>query len=240
MTDLTDVPKITVLYDNRAAVKGLRFGWGFSALIEYADSVILFDTADNADYLSENLKALEIDIERINALVISHDHWDHNGGIKALAARKAPLNCFVGKGVSDGLRRGLREMGFVVNDVTGAAKVAEGIYTGPEFEKSEPPEIPLCVKTNGGMYIVTGCAHPGIYEISSRLKKDLNSEIRLIVGGFHLKDFADFETTVNRVKILGVKYAAPCHCSGKNAIVYFKKVFGDDFIDVGSGTVINI
>ena len=72
--------KITIVYDNCLNERGLKTGWGFSALIEINHtSPILFDTGDDGVALLYNMEQLGIAPERIGTIVISHAHGDHTG-----------------------------------------------------------------------------------------------------------------------------------------------------------------
>ena len=74
--------KITIVYDNCTVKAGLKTGWGFSSLIETDDAPpILFDTGADGTALLHNMKQLGIDPARIGAIVISHHHYDHTGGL---------------------------------------------------------------------------------------------------------------------------------------------------------------
>lgn len=42
---------------------------------------ILYDTGPSGELLLHNLKALNLDISSIDAIVMSHGHWDHFGGL---------------------------------------------------------------------------------------------------------------------------------------------------------------
>ena len=72
--------KIIIVYDNEANAS-LKSGWGFSCLIETKEK-ILFDTGDSGENLIYNLRQLNIKPENIAAVVISHNHWNHTGGLK--------------------------------------------------------------------------------------------------------------------------------------------------------------
>jgi glyoxylase-like metal-dependent hydrolase (beta-lactamase superfamily II) len=78
---------ITVLYDNVAATAGTEADWGFSCFVEMGGGSVLFDTGANPEVLRANINALQVDLSRINAVVFSHEHKDHTGGIEALGAR---------------------------------------------------------------------------------------------------------------------------------------------------------
>jgi len=72
--------KITIVYDNEASAD-LKSGWGFSCLIEGKER-LLFDTGNSGKKLIYNMKQLNIVPETIDKVVISHNHWDHTGGLK--------------------------------------------------------------------------------------------------------------------------------------------------------------
>ena len=76
--------RITNLYDAFGASSPLQQDWGFAALIEYGGRRILFDTGNDAAIFEHNLKALGIDLRRLDAVVISHRHGDHTTGLKYL------------------------------------------------------------------------------------------------------------------------------------------------------------
>ncbi|MFA5101478.1 MAG: MBL fold metallo-hydrolase, partial [Candidatus Omnitrophota bacterium] len=76
---------IKVLYDKNTTNKKLHTGWGVSFLI---DDTILFDTGEKGESLLENMRSLGVDINKIEAVVLSHDHWDHTGGLWDLLKMK--------------------------------------------------------------------------------------------------------------------------------------------------------
>jgi len=70
---------ITVLVDNRAQ-SGLESEHGLSLWIETPEKRILFDTGQNGA-LEKNAAKLKIDISTADAIVLSHGHYDHCGGL---------------------------------------------------------------------------------------------------------------------------------------------------------------
>ena len=71
--------RVTVLYDNYIHAEGTRADWGFSCLVEGMEKTILFDTGTRPDVLWHNIGKLNIDISRIEQIVLSHEHGDHTG-----------------------------------------------------------------------------------------------------------------------------------------------------------------
>jgi beta-lactamase superfamily II metal-dependent hydrolase len=77
---------LTVVYDNRATDSRLGTAWGFACLIETEAMTILFDTGGDGQLLMNNLVILGIDPQAIDAVVLSHVHSDHTGGLERLLA----------------------------------------------------------------------------------------------------------------------------------------------------------
>ncbi len=63
---------------------------GLAFLIETEAGCVLFDTGQSGTVLLHNLELLDVDPVTINALAISHAHYDHTGGLPALLERVHP------------------------------------------------------------------------------------------------------------------------------------------------------
>lgn len=78
---------ITTLVENSVAQsgRGLLGEHGLSFYIEAGDRRILFDTGQNLA-ISNNARVLGINLERLDAVVLSHGHYDHSGGLQSILA----------------------------------------------------------------------------------------------------------------------------------------------------------
>ena len=84
-------PKLTCLVDNTVGHGKRLWGeHGLAFLIETEAGRVLFDAGQSGTVLLHNLKALEIQPETIDALAISHSHYDHTGGLSALLEQTRP------------------------------------------------------------------------------------------------------------------------------------------------------
>jgi 7,8-dihydropterin-6-yl-methyl-4-(beta-D-ribofuranosyl)aminobenzene 5'-phosphate synthase len=72
--------KIITLIDNLVYTNKLVAEHGLSMYIETANLKILFDTGQSGLFL-QNAKTLGIAVEEIDAVVLSHGHYDHTGGL---------------------------------------------------------------------------------------------------------------------------------------------------------------
>jgi 7,8-dihydropterin-6-yl-methyl-4-(beta-D-ribofuranosyl)aminobenzene 5'-phosphate synthase len=89
--------RVTILYDAFGQPSSLQKDWGFAALIEYDGKRILFDTGNNADTFGHNVKALKIDLKRLDFVVISHRHGDHTSGLNYLFTVNPGVRIYVPK-----------------------------------------------------------------------------------------------------------------------------------------------
>jgi 7,8-dihydropterin-6-yl-methyl-4-(beta-D-ribofuranosyl)aminobenzene 5'-phosphate synthase len=74
--------KVTILYDAFGESAELTKDWGFSALVEHNGKRILFDTGNNAAIFEHNVKALRVNLTKLDFVVISHRHADHTTGLR--------------------------------------------------------------------------------------------------------------------------------------------------------------
>lgn len=72
--------KITILTENLVRKRNLLAEHGLSLWIEDGTEKKLFDTGQTDVYL-HNAKALNIDLTEAHAIVLSHGHYDHGGGL---------------------------------------------------------------------------------------------------------------------------------------------------------------
>jgi 7,8-dihydropterin-6-yl-methyl-4-(beta-D-ribofuranosyl)aminobenzene 5'-phosphate synthase len=83
--------KLTCLVDN--SVQPLSGFWGehgVAYLIEAGGRRVLFDTGQSGTVLEHNLNLLNISPSTIDALAVSHAHYDHTGGLPALLPHLRP------------------------------------------------------------------------------------------------------------------------------------------------------
>ncbi|MDD5222608.1 MAG: MBL fold metallo-hydrolase [bacterium] len=91
-------PKITILVENCAGQATLLLGeHGFSALVETDGYRLLFDTGlGNA--ILHNVEALGINLSGINAVALSHGHYDHTGGLPQVLPKTGRVPVYLGAG----------------------------------------------------------------------------------------------------------------------------------------------
>ena len=72
--------KIINLVENNSGDNGCLFEHGLSFYLETDKHKILMDTGAS-DAIIANAKILNIELNRVDTVVLSHGHYDHSGGI---------------------------------------------------------------------------------------------------------------------------------------------------------------
>jgi len=247
--------KIKILFNNEAINRKFSLGWGFACLV---DNRILFDTGESTEYLLNNMKKMNIDIGKIELVVISHDHWDHTGGLWEILKMRKELKVYVCPHFSQQSKERVKNLQGELIEAHKFIEVSKDIFVTGEMLGVHGikyiPEQALAIKTKNGITIITGCAHPGIVRMVQEVKKKFHKEqlypptknsgvgVYLVFGGFHLmhEDKRLVEVIVERFKKMGVKKVGPTHCSGKEAEEIFRERYKNNFIRIAAGQTIEI
>ena len=232
---------ITVVYDNNPSKKGLETSWGFSCRITGPEKNILFDTGGDGSLLLKNMSKLGIDPNTIELVVLSHEHWDHIGGMEMLLKKNSKVSVFMPESFPKEFKQKVSFLGAEIIETLPPCQICRGVYSTGQLGTSIK-EQGLIIRTDRGLILITGCAHPGIVKMVQRAKEIFNEQILFVMGGFHLNaaSKSQIEEIIKAFKDFGVKYAAPCHCTGDNARALFAEKFGEKYVDVGVGRVIAI
>lgn len=153
--------KITVVVENTAHGIATLGEHGLSYWLDWADRTILFDTGQGGA-LSSNLRQMQLPLESVDTIVLSHGHFDHTGGLAdalaggqsvrvmlhpdALAEKYARNRDGTSReiGMPLSAREALKRPGVKVRAAEGPAFVADGLNaTGKvplanDFEKPSP------------------------------------------------------------------------------------------------------
>ncbi len=217
--------KLRIVYDNEAK-EGLESDWGFSCLIE-AEKRILFDTGASGEILSRNMQRLGIRREDIEIIALSHEHWDHIGGLDAVLHQNVAV--YVPGSFTKGTKRGIEEKAAAVIEVSGPADIVPGIHTTGELGIGiKEQSLVLETKESEGVVVLTGCAHPGLENILDAAK--FFGELYGAIGGFHGFD------KLKRLEEL--KMIVPCHCTVRKAEIM--RMYPGKAVRCGAGEIIEV
>ena len=227
--------RATITFNNVPFDRRLQPEWGFSVYIEGFPQKILFDTGADGKILLSNMRLLGIDPKSIGLLFFSHSHWDHTGGAEAFLKENPDVSIYVLSSFAS-MFRDYRE---VISDEP--QRLLGGVLsTGKMGITIE--EQSLLVNTAKGWVIFTGCSHPNVADIVERAKEVTKGGIHLVMGGFHLPGYEEpvIKGIIRRFRQAGVEKVAPSHCTGEPAFRLFKEEYGEDYLETGVGSVIEI
>jgi len=232
---------ITVIYDNNPFEQGLETAWGFSCLITGAERTILFDTGGDGTILLENMTKLGIEPNSVELVVLSHEHWDHVGGMEMFLDKNHDVNVYLPVSFPQDFKEMVTTSGAEVIEINGPGQICPGVYSTGQLGTSIK-EQGLIIRTDKGLILITGCAHPGIVEMIQRTKEIFDEPILFVMGGFHLSAASNrrIEEIIGAFKSFEVEYASPCHCSGDKARALFAEQYGEKYLDLGAGRAVAI
>jgi len=75
--------KVTTLSTMLTEFRGVG-EWGYAALVEADGRRILFDTGMRPNTVLENAAELGLDLRTVDTVILSHNHFDHTGGLVTL------------------------------------------------------------------------------------------------------------------------------------------------------------
>jgi 7,8-dihydropterin-6-yl-methyl-4-(beta-D-ribofuranosyl)aminobenzene 5'-phosphate synthase len=233
--------KITEVFDNVPFDLRLGNEWGFSALVEYGDRTLLFDTGSNGTLLLENMQILGIDPQTIEVIVLSHIHDDHVNGLQSLLDLGITPVVYVPESFPTSFKDNVRNYTQLV-EVDAAVEIFHGVYSSGQLTTGTPYEQGLIVSSREGLVFITGCAHPNIDLMVERVGELIQEDIFLVMGGFHLMDSGDSRVrdVIAGMRENGVLRMMPVHCTGDTAVGIFRTQLGGDFYEGGAGRIIEI
>lgn len=196
--------KLTVLYDNEA-LEGFRKGWGFSCLIEHVGKKILFDTGWDGRKLIYNMKKAGINKGDLDVIALSHNHWDHIGGLTRVL--HPGVEVYVPMSFSKRLKKEISKE-VLLHEVEGPVRIMEGIHLTGELGAAVKEQA-MAVDMGKGLLVITGCAHPGLDVLMDAA--NIFGRVTGVMGGFH--DFDEIDS------LGGLDMIVPCHCTKRKELI---------------------
>ncbi len=262
------------LVENICEKDGFKKAIGVSYLIRTDNATILFDTGWDEDSVMcafrYNLEKLGIDIGEIDAIVISHNHDDHQNAWKWISDETfldsenqsilPRIKIFVPDSIPD-----LKIKALFSRD---PVKIDEGVYTtgvirAPLFFMATREQSLLINVKDKGIVVVTGCGHQSAEKLLERCETLTGIPIYGILGGLHLPVYGDSEKYMGYVvtgklpwdpltlsfvdkKIEFIKkqniklIGISTHDSSNKTIQEFKKAFAEEYKDLKIGEWITV
>lgn len=233
--------EIKIVFDNYSCNEALETSWGFACVITGLEETILFDTGSDGKILLNNMGKMNIDPATIQAVVLSHSHWDHVGGLDALLEKNSRVRIYPLRSFPNEIKDKITSTGATLIEIQEPVSVCKDVYTTGEMG-TKIREQSLVIKSAKGLIVITGCAHPGVVEIVRKAKDLFQQDVHLVLGGFHLKDMNEkaIKDILSDFRKLAVHSAGPSHCTGDLAMELFERDFQEHYIKLGVGKILKI
>jgi len=244
---LLNTVTLKIVYNNYVSGKGVSADWGFACVIEGAQHAVLFDTGAKGPVLMQNLARLGIDPASIGSVVISHDHWDHTGGLSDLLRADPNVTVYLLDSFSTVLKDAVTAAGARLVAMERRRRIVPGIWTTGQQGSAIPEQAVFCA-TSAGLVVVTGCAHPGVVSMVRAARGaavDLGltrTDVALVTGGFHMHRMNDAQRLgiIEELRSLHVRRIGPSHCSGDRTRELFRQTFAEHYVDGDLGSVATV
>jgi len=200
LEDIGTVKSLTILplIDRHTAREGLTGEAGVSYLVRTDETTLLFDVGLNdgrghPSSLLRNMEALQVELQDVDSIVISHRHLDHVGGMayqlkRTFALSAEPLDL---SGITAFVPEPMTHPTARVEVVDSPRVVAPGVVSIAPIPRQLfflgwTPEQSLAINVSGkGIVLVVGCGHSTLQRILERTETLFDEPIYGIVGGLH-------------------------------------------------------
>jgi 7,8-dihydropterin-6-yl-methyl-4-(beta-D-ribofuranosyl)aminobenzene 5'-phosphate synthase len=203
LRDLGTTKRLTLLplLDWHAARPDLETDAGVSYLVETDDITVLFDTGNNTRNsdpapLETNMETLGVSIDDINAVVISHAHFDHTGGRRWTDGGIAGTTCGIGTkqpslaGKTIVTPAPMTYPGSNPVRARDPLRLAPGVGTTGTIARKLfggwIDEQALAVNVEGkGIVLIVGCGHQTIPRLVERTEAVFDAPLYGVIGRLH-------------------------------------------------------
>jgi 7,8-dihydropterin-6-yl-methyl-4-(beta-D-ribofuranosyl)aminobenzene 5'-phosphate synthase len=241
-----DQVRATVLVENTAGRPDVTPEHGLSVWIEAGEWRVLFDTGQSG-VVCANAERVGVDLSEADAIVLSHGHYDHTGGLAAVQEVAPEAAVFVHPAAEMDTDTGhwliSRAPEVVVPGVhtTGEVRRETDYETGRGYPLSFPDDQGLFFEVPDGVVVLVGCAHAGVVNTLQQVARLTRAErLHAVFGGMHLGGVTRerLERTAGAFREWGLERIGPCHCTGEEAIGFFEEKFPDEFVRCQTGSVL--
>jgi 7,8-dihydropterin-6-yl-methyl-4-(beta-D-ribofuranosyl)aminobenzene 5'-phosphate synthase len=225
---------------------------GISYLVEADNRKILFDTGQSALF-RRNAEIMNISLEGIDTIILSHGHFDHGNGLKFLDGGRLVCHpsCFDRHyrktdrsyiGLDTPKEELAQKFDLVLSDqplsispnVIFLGEIPritefESRTTPFIYENGSPDFVPddsaLVIILPEGLFLISGCGHSGLVNMLEHARKITGcNHIYGVQGGFHLK-YTDNQThkTIEYLLQKEVSHVIPSHCNEQPALQEFRR-----------------
>jgi 7,8-dihydropterin-6-yl-methyl-4-(beta-D-ribofuranosyl)aminobenzene 5'-phosphate synthase len=201
---------VTTLVENSVTGRNIRAEHGLSFFIRTGRDCLLFDTGQS-DLLDQNAREMQLRLDEVEAIALSHSHYDHTGGISAMRAIAPNARLFLHPaalrpkfaGNPDGTSRSvglaneslqaIQQAGDRVVWTTQPTEVLDGIFVTGEIPRHTPFE-----DAGGAFFLDESCTQRDSLVDDQAMFFDTRDGVVVLLGCAH----AGVVNTLNYVRLI--------------------------------------
>jgi 7,8-dihydropterin-6-yl-methyl-4-(beta-D-ribofuranosyl)aminobenzene 5'-phosphate synthase len=123
--------------------------------VEELDKTIIFDAGRYDDIFLSNLSKLNVDLNRIDELFLSHDHPDHIGGVMKVLDARPDIDVSLVESFPWGFKKAVSKRGGHVSETDHPCTVSRNCFSTGEMTSAVKNERALKIPTDQGAIILT-------------------------------------------------------------------------------------
>lgn len=207
--------KAVILIEDTCGNPACKYEHGLSVYVETKKHRLLMDTGASDAFL-RNAKKLNIDLAKVDTVILSHGHYDHGGGILAFREQNPDAEIYMQRSACDDYYHNERYIGidkriaslahvrmldgdyrideelFLFAHITGRKYFAKSNLVlskrihGQDIQDEFAHEQCLVITQDGKNTLISGCAHNGILNILSRYREIFHESPQTVISGFHM------------------------------------------------------
>lgn len=216
------IHKMVVLMEDTCGAGKCIAEHGFSLYIETEKHHLLMDTGAS-DKTLINAQLLSVDLSKVDTIVLSHGHYDHSGGMLAIAKMCPEAKIYMQHSAADAYYHGERYIGIApeIEELPGVCLLGESdsayeideeltLFSGISGRRFWPKSNLVLSRLEGERLVqddflheqclvidkkilITGCAHNGILNILDRFRELYGDNPETVITGFHMMKKTDYD-----------------------------------------------